>query len=192
MDRREALKKMMAGGAVVAGASMVSSSPVFAASSVPGEQPTGTGLTTAPIPVAPVNDKRSAQWQITNPGVMCSTVGGLRVDSYAVVDRVTGNINVDVNPRGTMNPDGTSYAQGAGYVTVTVTGTGPGNSPFRRDDAFEFTWYVRYVCLDVNGNPVGWQCRNYHYIYVNQANGNPDWQLAAMPVMTTPGACSAV
>ena len=49
MDRREALQKMMAGGAVVVGASMVSSSPVFAnAGSVGGGQPIGPGLVIPP------------------------------------------------------------------------------------------------------------------------------------------------
>jgi hypothetical protein len=184
MDRREALKKLMAGGAVVAGASMVSSSPVFAAGSLPADQPAGPGLSTPPIPVPPVNDKRSASWQITNPGVMCSS-GLMRVDSYAVSTALTGNLQVFVNP------GGTSYVQNAGSVTVTVTGTGPGNSPFRRGDAFEFTWYVRYVCLDTNLQPTGYQCREYHYVYVNQSNGNPDWQLAAMPTVATPGTCLA-
>lgn len=184
MDRREALKKMMAGGAVVAGASMVSTSRVFAASSLPGEQPIGTGLTTPPIPVAPVNSKRSAQWQITSPGVMCSTPGGMRVDSYAVINQVVGNMNV------TVNPTGSAYVLGAGYVTVTATGTGPGNSPFRRGDAFEFTWYVRYVCLGTGGVPLGYQCRQYRYLYVNQTNGNPTWQVASATV-TTPASCPA-
>ena len=178
MDRREALKKMMAGGAVVAGASMVSSSPVFAAGSVPGDQPAGPGLTTSPIPVLPTNDKRYAMWQITSPGVMCSTAGGLRVDSHAVVNQVVGNLNV------TVNPSGSTYVPGAGFITVTAIGTGPGNSPFRRGDAFEFTWSVRYVCLDTTGRPMGYQCREYRYMYRNQANGNPNWQLAAMPMMS--------
>jgi hypothetical protein len=183
MDRREALKKMMAGGAVVAGASMVSSSPVFAAGSVPGDQPFGPGLTTPPIPFLPVNDKRSAQWQITSPGVMCSTAGGIRIDSYAVVNQQTSNLIVSVNPAGT------TYVQTAGYVTVAVTGTWPGNSPFRKGDAFEFTWHVRYVCLGGSGQPLGSQCREYKYRYVNQANGNPNWQLAAMPSMVNLGSC---
>ncbi len=185
MDRREALKKMMAGGAVVAGASMVSSSTVFAAGSVPGDQPAGPGLTTPRSLSLTANDKRSAKWQITSPGVMCSTPGGMRVDSHAVVNQVIGNLDV------TVNPSGSTYVPGAGFVTVTATGTGPGNSPFRRGDAFEFTWYVRYVCLDTTGQPVGYQCREYRYMYRNQANGNPNWQLAAMPMMSTPGTCLA-
>jgi len=163
---------------------MVSTSKVFAAGSIPANQPAGQGLAIAPIPLAPVNNKRSAQWQITSPGVMCSTDGGMRVDSYAVVGQVNGNLDVSVNPAGS------AFVQGAGFVTVLVNGTGPGNSPFRRGDGFEFTWYVRYVCLDANLNPIGWQCRNYHYMYVNQANGNPNWQLAAMPTVTTPGTCT--
>ena len=185
MDRRDALKKMMAGGAVVAGASMVSSSPVFAAGSVPENQPGGPGLETPPIPALTANGKRSAMWQITSPGVMCSTAGGVRVDSHAVVNQVMGNLDVSVNPTGS------TYVPGAGFVTVTVNGTGPGNSPFRRGDAFEFTWYVRYACLDTTGQPVGYQCREYRYTYRNQANGNPNWQLAAMPMMSTPGTCTA-
>lgn len=174
----------MAGGAVVASASMVSSSPVFAAGSLPGDQPLGQGLTTAPIPVPPVNDKRSAVWQITNPGVMCPG-GVMRVDSYAVGTPLSGDLVVSVNP------GGMTYALNSGSVTVTVTGTGPGNSPFRRGDAFEFTWHVRYVCLDASSQPAGYLCRNYHYMYVNQANGNPDWQLAAMPTVTAPDSCVA-
>ena len=185
MDRRDALKKMMAGGAVVAGASIVSSSPVFAAGSLPENQPAGQGLTTPPIPVSPANGKRSATWQITNPGVMCPT-GRMRVDSYAVGTKLTGNIQLSVNP------SGSTYVPGAGSVTVTVNGTGPGNSPFRKGDAFEFTWYVRYVCLDASMQPAGYQCREYHYMYVNQANGNPNWQLAAMPTATDPGSCPAL
>ena len=182
MDRREALKKMMAGGAVVAGASMVSTSKVFAAGSVGAGQPTGGGLTTPPPTVMPVNGKRSATWQIAVPNVQCSS-GTLQVASYAVGRTLSGNVSVlIVTPSGFGNP----YITGANTATFTAVGTGPGNSGFKRGDAFEVTWYVKYTCM-INGQPAGCQLVNYTYQFANQANGNPNWQ----PVPGTPRVSSA-
>lgn len=169
MDRREALKKMMAGGAVVAGASMVSTSHVFAAGSLPG-QPIGSGLTTPPPTVMPVNDKRNATWTITAPNVTCSS-GTMQVSSNAVAQTLSGNLSVMI-----ASPSGFGFMPGANTATFTAVGTGPGNSPFRRGDAFQVIWTVRYECT-LNGQVTGCQLVTYTYRYVNQANGNPSWQL---------------
>lgn len=178
MDRREALKKLAGGGAVLITASAVSSSPVFAAGSAGPGQPMGPGLSTSPLPSLSTNGKRLAVFQLTSPGMTCGDAPP-RIDSFAVVGPVTGNLNVSVSP------SGPSYMVGASTALVTVSGTGPGRSPFRKGDAFEVTWHVRYVCL-VNGVEAGGQCRNYTYRYVNQANGNPNWQPAlGSPTMTS-------
>jgi hypothetical protein len=169
MDRREALKKMMAGGAVVAGASMVSSSPVFAAGSVGAGQPIGPGLTTPPPNSQVVNDKRNATWTISAPNVECSS-GELRVSSSGFARTLSGDLSVLF-----VSPTGFGYQPG-NTATFTAVGTGPGNSPFRRDDSFEIIWSVRYEC-SVNGQVVGCQVVTYTYRYVNVANGNPDWRL---------------
>ena len=158
----------MAGGAVVAGASMVSSSPVFAASSMGGGQPTGPAMTTPPPPASTTNDKRSATWTVAAPNVSC-TSGTLQISSYAVGRRLAGNVSVMiVAPSGFGNP----YITGANTATFTAVGTGPGKSGFKRGDAFEVTWFVRYECI-INGQRVGCQLVDYTYRYVNQANGNP-------------------
>ena len=107
MDRREALKKMMAGGAVIAGASMVSSSPVFAAGSVGAGQPIGPGLVTPPPTGQVVNDKRNATWTITAPNVQCSS-GTLQVASSVSVRTLSGNVSVLV-----VSPTGFGYITGA-------------------------------------------------------------------------------
>jgi hypothetical protein len=170
MDRREALKKMMAGGAVVVGASMVSTSPVFAAGSVGAGQPVGTGLTTPPPTGQTVNDKRNATWTITSPNVSCST-GALQVSSSAVGQTLAGSLSVIIG-----SPTGFGFMPGANTATFTAVGTGPGNSPFRRGDAFQVIWTVKYECM-LNGQLAGCQLVTYTYRYVNQANGNPNWQL---------------
>ena len=174
MDRREALKKMMAGGAVVAGASMVSSSPVFAAGSVPGGTPDVPA--TAPAPATAVNDKRFATWQLTAPNVSCSK--GSRVTSYGTINTVIGNISVMLTPSGTGDT-----------ATLTVAGTGPGNSPFRQGDQFAATWHVKYECMD--GNVVtGCRQVDYTYHFVNLANGNPNWQpYPSYPQASAPVTC---
>ncbi len=187
MDRREALKKMMAGGAVVASASMVSTSRVFAAGSVGAGQPTGGGLTTPPPIAQPVNDKRSATWNIAVPNVTCSS-GTMQVASYAVARTLSGNLTVRIlAPSGWGNP----YINGANTATFQAVGTGPGNSPFRQGDAFEVTWYVKYTCT-LNGQVTGCQMVNYTYRYVNQANGNPNWQpYPGTPIAAAAGSCVA-
>jgi hypothetical protein len=182
MDRREALKKMMAGGAVVAGASMVSSSPVFAAGSVGGGEPIGPGLVTPPPNAQIVNDKRNATWTITAPVVQCSS-GTMQIASYAVPRTLSGNVAVMIiAPSGWGDP----FIPDAGTTTFTAVGTGPGNSPFRQGDSFEVIWSVRYTCV-VNGQPAGCRIVDYTYRYVNTANGNPNWQ----PVPGTPMASPA-
>jgi hypothetical protein len=173
MDRREALKKMMAGGAVVAGASMVSSSPVFAAGSVGAGQPIGPGLTTPPSNSQVVNDKRTATWTVSAPNIQCSGGERMAIASYAMPPlTLSGNVSaVVVAPSGWGDP----YIPNASSVTFTAIGTGPGNSPFRRGDSFEVVWSVRYQCM-VGDQIVGCQIVDYTYRYVNQANGNPNWQ----------------
>ena len=168
MDRREALKKMMAGGAVVAGASMVSSSRVVAAGSVGAGQPVGPGLTTPPPTGQIVNDKRTATWTITAPNVQCSS-GEMRISSSGFARTLSGNVSVMF-----VSPNGFGYQPG-NTATFTAVGTGPGNSPFRQGDSFEVIWSVRYECI-VNDQTVGCQIIDYTYRYMNQANGNPDWQ----------------
>ena len=181
MDRREALKKMMAGGAVVAGASMVSTSKVFAAGSVGAGQPTGPGITTPPPTGQIVNDKRTATWTINVPNVQCSS-GTLQVASYATGRTLNGNVSVlIVAPSGFGNP----YIDGANTATFTAMGTGPGKSGFKRGDSFEVTWFVKYTCF-VNGQQAGCQLVNYVYQYTNLDNGNPNWQ----PVPGTPRVAS--
>jgi hypothetical protein len=170
MDRREALKKMMAGGAVVAGASMVSTSKVFAAGSVPG-QPVGPGLTSPPPTVMPVSGKRNATWQITAPNVTCSS-GTMQVSSSAVGQTLAGSLSVLIS-----SPSGFGFMAGANTATFTVVGTGPGNSPFRRGDAFQVIWTVKYECM-VNGQLAGCLLVTYTYRFINQTNGTPTWQLA--------------
>ena len=76
------------------------------------------------------------------------------------------------------SPTGFGYQSGANTATFSAIRTGPGNSPFRRGDAFEVIWSVRYSCL-VNGQAAGCQIVNYTYRYINQASGNPE--LAAGP-----------
>jgi hypothetical protein len=173
MDRREALQKMMAGGAVVVGASMVSSSPVFAAGSLGGGQPIGPGLVTPPPNTHVVNDKRNATWTVAAPNVQCSGSEQLQIASYALPPRtISGNVSVViVAPSGWGDP----YIPDADTITFTAVGTGPGNSPFRRGDSFEVVWSVRYRCM-VGDEIVGCQIVDYTYRYVNQANGNPNWQ----------------
>ena len=185
MDRREALKKMMAGGAVLAGASMVSSSPVFAASSVGAGQPTGGGLTTPPPTALAVNDKRNGTWQIEVPNVTCSS-GTMQVDSYAVGRTLRGSLTVRiVTPSGFGSP----YILGANTARFTVVGTGTGNSPFRQGDAFEVTWYVKYSCT-LNGQLTGCRMVNYTYRFVNQTNGSPNWQpYPGTPIAVAMGSC---
>lgn len=186
MDRREALKKMMAGGAVIAGASMVSSSPVFAAGSVGVGQPTGGGLTTPPPTALAVNDKRNATWQIQVPNVTCSS-GTMQVDSYAVGRALSGSLTVRIV---TPSDFGSPYITGANTATFTAVGTGPGNSGFKRGDAFEVTWYVKYSCT-LNGVVTGCQMVNYTYRFVNQANGNPNWQpYPGTPIAAAMGPCT--
>ena len=84
-----------------------------------------------------------------------------------------------------------TYVAGADTATFTAMRTGPGNSPFRRGDAFEVTWYVRYTCM-VNGQPAGCQLVDYTYRYVNQASGNnPDWQpMPGTPFVSSTQACT--
>ena len=172
MDRREALKKMMAGGAVVAGASMVSSSPVFAAGSVGAGQPVGPGLTTPPPNSQIANDKRNATWQIEAPNVRCAS-GIMAIASFAVCRPLRGNVMpAIIAPSGWGDP----YIPGANTATFTAIGTGPGNSPFRRGDAFEVTWHVKYTCEASDGLVTGCQLVEYTYQYENLANGNPNWQ----------------
>ena len=179
MDRREALKKMMAGGAVVAGASMVSSSPVFAAGSTGG--PIGGDLTTPPPPVAFANDKRSNTWLLTAPTVRCSS-GTPQVSSYATIVAMSSNLSV------LMTPSGFGYVPGT-TATLTVVGLWPGSSPFRQGDTFEVTWHVQYACM-VNGVRAGCQVVNYTYRYVNQNNGNPNWQpYPGYPIAVAMGSC---
>jgi hypothetical protein len=171
MDRREALKKMMAGGAVVAGASMVSSSPVFAAGSVGTGQPVGPGLVIPPPTGQIVNDKRNATWTINAPNVQCSS-GELAIASYATPLTLSGSVLVAINsPSGWGDP----YIFGGDTLSFTAVGTGPGNSPFRRGDSFQVTWSVKYSCV-VGGQVAGCQIVDYIYRYVNQQNGTPDWQ----------------
>ena len=187
MDRREALKKMMAGGAVVAGASMVSTSKVFAAGSVGAGQPTGLELTKPPTTTQIVNDKRTATWTIPVPDVSCS--GEIKISSYAVPTPLLGNLQVRIlSPSGYGGP----YIEGpnANTATFTAMGTGPGNSPFRQGDAFEVKWHVKYECM-VNNQRVGCKLVTYTYHYVNLANGNPNWQPASgYPVASPPVDCS--
>jgi hypothetical protein len=168
MDRREALKKMMAGGAVVAGASMVSSSPVFAAGSVGAGQPMGPGLTTPPPTGQIVNDKRNATWTITAPNVECSS-GTKQIASSVFTRTLAGDLSVMV-----VSPLG-GYVMDADTATFSAIGTGPGNSPFRQGDAFEVIWSVKYTCMD-GAALLGCQIVNYTYHFINQANGNPNWQ----------------
>lgn len=167
MDRREALKKMMAGGAVIAGASMVSSSPVFAAGSVGSGQPVVPGMTTPPPPGAIANDKRSNTWLFTAPTGTCSSGAAPQVMSYATVGPMSPNLNVMMTPFGGYAPGNTA--------TLTVIGLWPGNSPFRLGDWFEVTWHVQYKCI-VSGVVTGCKMVDYTYRYVNRANGNPNWQ----------------
>lgn len=184
MDRREALKKMMAGGAVAAGASMVSSSPVFAAGSLGAGQPMGAGLTTPAPPAATANGKRSATWRLTAPDVACST-GDLEISSYAVGATLNGDLSVLIEePRGFGHVPGNTAA-------FTAVRTGPGNSPFRRGDSFELTWHVKYECM-VNGQQAGCQFVDYTYRYVNQGGGNnPDWQpMPGTPWVSSSGPCA--
>ena len=162
MDRRDALKKMMAGGAVVAGASMVSSSPVFAAGSVGGGQPTGPGLTTPPPTGQTVNDKRTATWTISVPDVSCSSgpIAGRVVDAHPHVDRRSEcawwrHRSDSATSRATPPPS-------------RAIRTGPGNSPFRRGDAFEVIWYGE-VLVHGERPAAGCQLVNYTYRYVNQS-----------------------
>ena len=72
-----------------------------------------------------------------------------------------------------MSPSG-GYVPG-NTATLTVTGLWPGNSPFRKGDRFEVTWHVQYTCL-AGAVVTGCQKIDYTYRYVNQANGNPNWQ----------------
>ena len=171
---------------MVAGTSMVSSSPVFAASSMGGGQPTGPGMTTPPPPAPTANGKRSATWTVAAPNVSCSS-STMQVSSYAVGRRLAGNVSVMiVAPGGFGNP----YVTGAETATFTAVGTGPGNSGFKRGDAIEVTWHVRYECT-VNGQQVGCQLVDYTYRYVNQANGNPSWQaMPGTPFASSPRPCA--
>jgi hypothetical protein len=189
MDRREALKKMMAGGAVVAGASMVSSSPVLAAGSVGGGQPVGPGITMPPPTAQAVNDRRSARWTITVPNVACSS-GDLQVASYAVGLQVEGDLSVSIEAPSGFGSNG--YVLGGTTATFSVVRTkSPGNSPFKKGDEFEVTWYVKYSCT-VNGQQAGCQLVDYTYRYVNQGGGNnPNWQLRpGYPIASSPRPCA--
>ena len=187
MDRREALKKMMAGGAVVAGASMVSSSPVFAAGSVGAGQPIGPALVTPPPNSQTVDGKRNATWTISAPNASCSS-GTMQIASYAEAVTLSGNVMVMINsPSGWGDP---IHIPGGNTASFTAVGTGPGNSPFRRGDSFQVIWSVRYTCI-VDDQPAGCQIVNYRYQYMNQANGNPDWQpLPGSPTVLSTENCS--
>jgi hypothetical protein len=188
MDRREALKKMMAGGAVVAGASMVSSSHVFAASSSTTGEPIGSGITTPPPTGQTVNDRRSARWTITAPNASCS-LGDLQIASYAVGRGVVGDLSVMIEAPSGFGSNG--YVIGGNAATFTVVRTkDPGNSPFRKGDEFEVTWYVKYSCI-VNGQQAGCQLVDYTYRYVNQGGGNnPSWQpRPGYPIASSPRPC---
>jgi hypothetical protein len=82
---------------------------------------------------------------------------------------VSGNVSVQI-----VAPSGFGYVAG-NTATFTVVGLWPGNSPFRLGDTFEVTWHVQYSCM-VNGVQAGCQRVDYTYRFVNQANGNPNWQ----------------
>ena len=168
---------------MIAGASMVSSSPVFAAGSVGAGQPVGTGLTMPPPTGQVVNDKRTATWTITTQNVSCSS-GTLNIASSVFVRTLAGDLSVVV-----VSPTGFGYIPGASTATFSAIRTGPGNSPFRRGDAFEVIWSVKYSCV-VGSQVAGCQIVDYTYRYVNQTNGNPTWQLSpGYPLASPPRAC---
>ncbi len=170
-----------------AGASMVSSSQVFAgAGSVGAGQLMGAGMTPPPNSQV-VDDKRSATWQIAAPNVSCSS-GTMQVASYAVGRALSGNVSVLIVAPSGFGTNG--YVAGASTATFTAVGAGPGNSPFRKGDAFEVTWYVRYSCT-LNGVVTGCKLVDYTYGFVNQANGNPNWQpMPGTPFASTPRPCA--
>ena len=50
---------------------------------------------------------------------------------------------------------------------------------------------MKCTCM-INNQPAGCQIVNYTYRYVNQANGNPNWQLVAgYPLVSSAQSCTA-
>ncbi len=162
MDRREALKKMAAGGATVVGASMVLSNVAFADKGTPKKQGTNIPLATDLVVtfVSSANQK-SFDSAISVPNSWSCPAGSTkRVDTY-----LTGS-----NAGYTVSNTGASYVNTRTAIITTVSTTNNAAFPLG-NTTIVLQFYARFVCVSASN---AWNCFLYTVTYVvnNPGGGN--------------------
>lgn len=160
MDRREALKKMAAGGATVVGASVVLSNVAFADGGTPRNR--GTGIpSTVSVTASGLPNQKSFTSTITVPsGFSCLSPRTTRVDTYLTVISNPNNFLV--------SNTGTAYTNGRSALTFTVDNGAAFPVP---TSTITVRFFARFVCV---GATNAWSCYSWDIVYTitNPNNGN--------------------
>jgi hypothetical protein len=170
MDRRDALKKLGFGGAVIVGASAVSSSPAFADSGTVNCRYTYSSAATAAITLTrPGNNTGRFRVTATPPAGSCPCGTASPVVSYSFYGALTGNTTVVASSGG--------WVAGSTFDSGTLA-IGGGNSSFN----YTIQVGVRVRCNDKNGQPTA-VCR-----FVSVSGTNAPTTLAATGLAATSAA----
>jgi hypothetical protein len=159
MDRRSALKKIAAGGAAAAGASLIVSTPVIAdggSNSARPAVPTPTFSATGTVATSTIT------W--TFPPSTCPTgnpaSGAVR--QYRLARQGGGSTTGTV-----LSGLGDVWGPTSGSETRTVTWnpTGPATQTIR------IRTRVRYTCRDFNGSSPAWRCATFVRVFTRDPAG---------------------
>jgi hypothetical protein len=162
VDRREALKKMAAGGVTVIGASAVISSSVFADGGSPGSQPTNC----ATFPTAPWTTDNGITITMTAAATTCPVDFTPTTEySYAVNNSLV--VRSDATPSTVLTQSSFTTTS-----TVRVTSSGSTVAITGSPTGVTVTVIARRKCT--NGSRVGWCCELFSYTG-NYTSTNTKW-----------------
>jgi hypothetical protein len=160
MDRREALKKLAIGGATVAGASVVISSPAFASGGSNGSQP-GVAAPIVTLTKNPTsNDKAAGTVTISSRACPVGNVDPARLD-YGITEFASS-----------------SLLSFAGAVTPYTTASGssvadPISLEWSQQTNRSITIEVsaRWVCREADNTNLAWSCGVWRYTFTANSGG---------------------
>ena len=186
MDRRDALKKMAAGGATIVGASMVLSSVAFADGGTKNSRPTGTAGGTSPTLTAALTTSKSTR-TINTLAVDATPAGACPFGSPTTPRKEFAWSIVAGTTSGTIT--GTAFGALASATATDVGGpTGSGWS-----GTFTVRLTIRWVCDQrPTGVTAAWVCQSFAaLVTTSTAGGNGSVSIGPTTQDGTPVNCDS-